>query len=229
MISIDNFEVLLMARAGSKRFKNKNLAEFSVAPGKPPLLEWKIEQLLQVFDPSKIILSTDSSAYSEIGKKYSVRLHYRSNELTENGTFSDNLVNVALFAESEYLLYSNGPCNPLIGPKMINNFISSLEIGNLDDGVFAVEELKGHLIFENNWLNFEPGKNHLGSEFLENPLRVVWGLTCRSRRGIINNGSMFSTCNPNFEVPSWAAIDVDFDYDLKLAESFYSSYLNYEG
>jgi CMP-N-acetylneuraminic acid synthetase len=70
-----------MARAGSQRFKNKNLAEFGPAQLATTLLQWKIEQLLEVFPREKIILSSDSSDYLDLGSNYKITLHSREKDV----------------------------------------------------------------------------------------------------------------------------------------------------
>jgi CMP-N-acetylneuraminic acid synthetase len=228
MSLVDQMSVLLLARSGSKRLVNKNLANFGPEKSRSTLLEWKIKQLLEVFSPKKIILSSDSNEYLDIGSAFGLSLHKRSTQLSDLGSFAENLRVVAKEASSEYVMYANGPCNPLIGPRRIRDFIKSVDIDALDIGVCAVEELKGYIGFQNSWLNFEPGESHLGSELLENPFRVVWGLSIRSRAKVISQGSMFSMFDPFYKVPSWQSVDIDYPEDLVIAQSFLDKYANYE-
>ena len=217
-----------MAREGSQRFKNKNVARFGIGQDKTTLLQWKIEQLLEIFPSERIILSSDSADYLDLGSTYKISLHQRDKELVESGSFAENLRAVAKFAQTECVLYANGPCNPLIGPRRIKEFLESIGSENLQNGVFAVEELKGYLLYQDAWLNFEPGERHLGSESLENPFRVVWALTCRFTSNVISQGSMFSASRPTLTVPTWAAVDIDYEEDLVIADAFLGKYLEYE-
>ena len=225
---INRTTVLLMAREGSKRFKDKNIAEIVVRQEKKTLLSWKIEQLLEIFEPEKIVLSSDSADYLDIGSNYKICLHLRDKDLIESGSFADNLRAVAKVAKTEFVLYANGPCNPLVGPRLIREFLNILEEQDLDNGAFAAEEIKGHLLYRGAWLNFEPGENHLGSENLENPFRVVWPLSCRRTNNVISQGSMFSISKPSMYIPSWAATDIDYEEDLVVAEAFLGRYLEFE-
>ena len=226
---INRTTVLLMAREGSKRFKNKNIAEIVIRQEKKTLLNWKIEQLLEIFEPERILLSSDSTDYLDIGLDYKISLHLRDKDLVESGSFADNLRAVAKLAKTECVLYANGPCNPLIGPRLIREFLENIEENDLDNGTFAVENIKGHLLYQDAWLNFEPGDNHLGSESLKNPSRVVWPLSCRRTERVISQGSMFSVSKPSMRVPSWAATDIDYEEDLVIAEAFLGRYLEFEG
>jgi CMP-N-acetylneuraminic acid synthetase len=225
---LNQTSVLLMARSGSKRLINKNLAEFGPEDKKVTLLEWKIRQLLEIFPSKNIIFSSDSDQYLDIGSTFNLSLHRRSSELTDFGSFAENLRIVAGEAKTNYVMYSNGPCNPLIGPNRIRDFLSMVEIDDLEDGFCAFEELKGHIGFQKNWLNFEPGENHLGSELLENPFRVVWGLSVRSKVKVMSDGAMFSRFKPSYLVPSWASVDIDYPEDLVVAQSFLDKYTDYE-
>ena len=224
----DQTSVLLMARSGSTRLINKNLAPFGPKDNKETLLEWKIKQLLEVFPPKSIILSSDSDAYLDIGSTYNLTLHKRNSDLTDFGSFAENLRVVASQSKAAYIMYANGPCNPLIGPRRMRDFITHVEGKDLDKGFCAVEELKGYFGFHGNWLNFEPGENHIGSEFLENPFRVVWGLSIRTRANVISDGAMISQFDSSYVVPSWSSVDIDYPEDLVIAQSFLDKYTNYE-
>jgi CMP-N-acetylneuraminic acid synthetase len=226
---IGRTSVILMAREGSKRFKNKNIAEFNSGRETKTLLEWKIEQLLEVFPCDRIILSSDSSDYLDIGSHYKVTLHLREKKLVESGSLVENFRDVAKQVQTEFVFYSNGPCNPLIGPKRIREFFDSISLQDLDNGVFAVEEVTGHILFRDTWLNFEPGIRFLGSEENEKLFRVVWGLSCRSTKSFVSQGSMFSLCKPSFVLPAWAAVDINHEEDLAIAQAFTEKYFEYEG
>ena len=217
-----------MARSGSTRFVNKNLARFGTENNKVSLLEWKIRQLLEVFPCQNIVFSSDSDEYLDIGSSFNLTLHKRDSDLANFGSSAENFRVVANEAKSEFVMYSNGPCNPLIGPNRIRHFLGSVKRENLDYGFCAVEELKGHIGFNKSWLNFEPGENHLGSELLENPFRVVWGLSIRTKIKVISDGAMFSRFNSSYVVPSWEAVDIDYPEDLVVAQSFLDKYTNYE-
>ena len=224
---IDQTSVLLMAKSGSKRLINKNLAPFGPDHNKITLLEWKIKQLLQVFPCQNIIFSSDSHEYLDIGSTFNLTLHKRSSDLADFGSFAENLSVVAGLATTDYVFYSNGPCNPLIGPNRIRNFFSFVSNKDLADGFCAVEELTGHIGFQNSWLNFDLGEKYLGSELLENPFRVIWGLSIRSRAKVISQGSMFSKFDPSYKVPSWEAVDINYPEDLVIAQAFLDKYENY--
>jgi CMP-N-acetylneuraminic acid synthetase len=220
--------VIFMARSGSERIKNKNLSLFGNPGEEKTLIEWKLEQLLQLFAAEKIIYSSDSEEYLEIGFKYGVTLHKRDKDLADKGSFSENLKTVAREAKTNFMLYSNGPCYPLIGPKRLRNFFSKLKTADLNKGAFGVEEIKGYSLYDSKWLNFEPGPNHIYSQNLKNPQKVVWHLTCRSTSKIIAEGSMFSDPIPTLVVPGWEAIDIDYPEDLIIAKAFIGKYNEFE-
>lgn len=226
---VDRTSALLMAREGSKRFKDKNVANFNTGEEIRTLLEWKLEQLLAVFPPERIILSSDSSDYLDLGSQFKVTLHQRNKNLVESGSLAENFRDVAKLVKTDFIYYANGPCNPLIGPKRIKDFFKRIPPEDLDNGVFAVEEVTGHVLFNDEWLNFESGEGFLGSEENEKLFRVVWGLSCRSTKGLISQGSMFSLCKPTLVLPPWAAVDINHEEDLIIAEAFIGKYFEYEG
>ena len=102
-MSVINFKVILerpemidvtavlFAKSVSSRFPGKNLKPFARKNGKSlTLLEWKIEQLIEVFSLDKIMLSSDSEEILEIGRKYQLKLQYRPLEVVE-ADFTTNL------------------------------------------------------------------------------------------------------------------------------------------
>ena len=62
--------ILIPARSGSKRLKNKNILKVN----NKKLIYFTIEQALTVKDIDHVIVSTDSSNYAKIAKEYGDKL-----------------------------------------------------------------------------------------------------------------------------------------------------------
>ncbi len=64
--------ILIPARSGSKRIKNKNIIKI----GKKRLIYYTISQALKIKDIDHVIVSTDSGYYAKVAKKYGAKIFY---------------------------------------------------------------------------------------------------------------------------------------------------------
>jgi len=211
---------VLFAKGESSRFPGKNLKNFAIKDGKVvTLLEWKIIQLLEVFEPKNILLSSDSEEIFSYGKKYGLKLHERSTDLA-NADMATNLKAAASAISTDYFMYTNGPCYPLIFPELYRKYLNfcSENLEFLCDGVFAIETIKGFLIYDEEFLNFSPN-NHLYSQDLKNVERIVWGLATRETAKVLERGSLMENSNKKFAISNLEAIDIDYEDDFILAQA----------
>ena len=85
--------LVIPARSGSKRIKNKNFRKFN---GKP-IISYSILTALRskIFD--KIVVSTDNANYIRYLKRYNIEISYRSKKLSnDNATIELVLRNIML-------------------------------------------------------------------------------------------------------------------------------------
>ena len=67
MLKKNNILLVILARGGSKRIKNKNIKSFN----KKPLFLWTIEQALRIDLPfTQTLLSTESEEIISLSKNY---------------------------------------------------------------------------------------------------------------------------------------------------------------
>jgi CMP-N-acetylneuraminic acid synthetase len=211
---------VLFAKSVSSRFPGKNLTPFARSNGKIlNLLEWKIEQLLQVFEASRIMLSSDSNEILNIGEKFKLKLQIRPLEVAE-ADFTTNLKFAAKEVETEYFMYTNGPCYPLLFPENYFNFLNYCDMNKelLKDGIFGVEIIKGFLLYEKEFLNFKP-QNMVYSQNVLNIERVIWGLAIRENSMVLEHGSLMSNPKNSFAIPNNNSIDIDYESDMLLAQA----------
>jgi CMP-N-acetylneuraminic acid synthetase len=211
---------VVFAKSISSRFPGKNLTPFAKKNGKTlTLLEWKIEQLIQVFDPDKIMLSSDSNEILDIGKKYKLKLQIRPLEIAE-ADFTTNLKYAAKDVVSNYFMYTNGPCYPLLFPDNYKTFLEYCSQNKklLGDGIFGIEIIKGFLLYESAFLNFKP-ENMAYSQNVSNVERVVWGLALRETSMVLKYGALLSNPKNSFVIPNNNAIDIDYESDMLLAQA----------
>lgn len=128
---INNKRVLALvtARSGSKGLPNKNIRNL----GGRPLLAWPILAAMGSSYVDKVILSTNSEAYAEIGKSYGANVPFlRPNNLANDKASSIDVVIHALDYLSErgedydYILLLE-PTSPLTEASDIDSAILSLD------------------------------------------------------------------------------------------------------
>ncbi len=107
--------LVIPARSGSKRIKNKN---FKIFKGKP-IISYSILTALKskIFD--KIVVSTDNRKYLEYLKKYNVDISFRSKKLSNDNTTIESVLRSVLseykkFGKNFHEIWSLTPCSPLI-------------------------------------------------------------------------------------------------------------------
>ncbi len=107
--------LVIPARSGSKRIKNKNFKKFN---GKP-IISYSISAAVRskIFD--KIVVSTDDRKNLNYLKKFNVEVSHRSKKLSNDRTTIESVLRSIIF-EYEKLgkkfdeIWSLAPCSPLI-------------------------------------------------------------------------------------------------------------------
>ena len=107
--------LVIPARSGSKRIKNKNFKKFNGSP----MISYSIITALQsrIFD--KIVVSIDDKKYTKYLKKFKIEISYRSKKLSDdNASIEDVLRSIVnKFSKPNNFfdeIWSLAPCSPLI-------------------------------------------------------------------------------------------------------------------
>jgi CMP-N-acetylneuraminic acid synthetase len=223
-MNLAEITVLIIVKSNNDRFPGKNLGIIKVNEStKFTLLELKIVQLLEIFKNTQILVSSNSVEYLDIASGYGLKTHKRDEYYCKTDTpLSEVLVNVCSEIETKYTLRA---CvnYPLIGPKVMKDFLDYIGENEpkLDSGVVCSEVVDGHFWYDEDWLNFRPGKMHKNSQDVKNPRRVVWGLSAKSTVKILNDMNLFNDLNNSFEVPFKNAVDINKPEDLELAQMLF--------
>lgn len=114
--------LIIPARSGSKRIKNKNFKNFK---GKP-IISYSIKTALKSKIFSKIVISTDNKKYLKYLNKFDVDVLFRSKKLSnDNATIESVLRNVLNEYDKSHKsfdeVWSLTPCSPLIKSKDLVN------------------------------------------------------------------------------------------------------------
>ena len=114
--------LIIPARSGSKRIKNKNFKNFK---GKP-IISYSIRTALNSKIFNKIVISTDNKKYLKYLNKFNVDVLFRSKRLSNDNTTIESVMRNVL---NEYdksrknfkEVWSLTPCSPLIKAKDLIN------------------------------------------------------------------------------------------------------------
>lgn len=117
---------IIPARSGSKGLPNKNILNLC---GKP-LIAWTIEAAIKSNQFERIILSTDSQQYGQIGKEYGAEVVYRdeniSNDKASTYDVIKDLFNKINIADINYFVLLQ-PTSPLRNENHIKEAINIFE------------------------------------------------------------------------------------------------------
>lgn len=210
---------VIPVREGSTRLKNKNVAPFAGTN----LLINKINQLKEVKEISRIVVSSDSDMMLAMAKERGVMTNKRSPEYCDEKTksFGEVVRHVAENVEGTHILWATCTA-PLVFPKVyrsaINEYFPALEAGY--DSLVSFEVIKRYLWDENGPVNYELGIKHVPSQQLPNLYIVTDGILLAPREKMIE-WSYFHGRNPyRFILDKRTAVDIDDGLDLACARAW---------
>jgi len=140
---------LITARSGSTGIPNKNIRELNNIP----LLAYKIKTALTLSPSEDVWVSTDSSEYADIAKKYGAKVPYiRPKKLSTNSASSvDVVLHVMKFAKSIGKNYDFigllEPTSPFVYFEDIKSALVKLYDNKKADAIVAVRETRPNTFF----------------------------------------------------------------------------------
>lgn len=220
-MNIEEFLVVIPARAGSKRIKNKNRILFNNKPLIAQSIEYAKENI-----GADIIINTNDKFISPIAEQYGVDIMWREEHLAQDqSTTLDVLKDVVERVSEKYkYIILLQPTNPL-RPKNLFNDCLNLLSKKQDQSVITIGENKNKLGIINNGI-YQPSSYSFGqrSQDLE-PLFYENGLMYIIPFSTIKQGMLMS------EEPSacvvkhpFSTVDIDHEIDLKWAEFISKNY-----
>lgn len=216
---MNTITAIIPVRAGSTRLKNKNIAPFAGTN----LLVNKINQLKQVPEVTRIIVSSDSDLMLEMAKAAGADTHKRAPEYCDEKTktFGEVVRHIAESVDGDDILWATCT-SPLVFPKdyraAINAYYPALEQGY--DSLMSVESFKRYIWTEEGPLNYELGLKHVPSQKLPTMYFVTDGILIAPRKKMIE-WSYFHGRNPfKFIVDKRTGCDIDDGLDLACARAW---------
>lgn len=212
--------VIIHARSGSKRFRNKNIYPLNGIP----LICHSVNYALNNFDKCDIWVNTDSDKITDIVLPYGVNVYNRPLHL---GSDLTSTVEV-LREQVESLMNNNNisfdavillqPTNPLRSEQLIKESIFKFENSNrLSLATFSRLNKKYGKIIDNFFqpMNYLPGQRmqDLESEYFENGLIYITKV-----EAIMNNQIITLDVYPLITEDMYSNVDIDYYEDLLYAE-----------
>ena len=211
--------LVILARKGSKRIKNKNIKKFN---GKP-LVVWTIEQALRFQNlNSQVLLSSDCEKTLKIGQSYNKLLTIkRSKNLATRNTTSieviKNLIKKLKFTGHIILLQPTSPLRLDIDIKKVISMLMKKKMP-----VISVSKLiqnSSLIIRANEKKKFVPLNKKKCSLYYPNG-----AIFAASSEWLIKNFSFYDSKSFLYIMPEERSIDIDYEYQFKMAEVLFKSF-----
>ena len=221
MSSSSKILVIIPARAGSKRIKEKNTKPFNGFP----LIEHSIKYAQSHID-GDIIISTDDKQIGSIAEKYNVPILWRNDSLAQDQTPTTDVVkDVIERVDKTYdFVVLLQPTNPLRTKDMFDKALELL-LEKESDSLLTVS-LSEYKLGKIKHSAFKPYTYEFGqrSQDLE-PLYYENGLLYVCSYELAKNGKLMSE-NPTAMVIDhpYGSVDIDTELDWKWAELISKEY-----
>ena len=209
--------VMIPARAGSKRVKNKNLRLLS---GRP-LISYVIETALKTNLP--VYINSDSETILKYAENMGCIRYKRNINLTKDTSTNDEFMEDFLRnVNCDYVLQIL-PTSPFITIQEIEAFLKQMP---KFDTTVSVKDAQIGCIFKNKPINFDLIKKNPPSQDME-PIKVyatsLMGWKSEIfKKNMLNYGSAYHGGKGSinyFTLSGWSTIDIDNEFDFRLAET----------
>jgi len=218
-IFMNKITAVIPVRAGSTRLKNKNIAPFAGTN----LLVNKINQLKQVKEINRIVVSSDSNLMLSMAEAVGADTHKRALEFCDEKTktFGEVVRHIAESVDGDDILWATCT-SPLVFPKDYREAIATYyeALQNGYDSLMSVESFKRYIWNEEGPLNYELGLKHVPSQQLPMMYFVTDGILMAPREKMIE-WSYFHGRHPfKFLVDKRTGCDIDDGLDLACARAW---------
>lgn len=214
-----NYQVIIPARGGSKRFPQKNIHLLNGVA----LIAHSILFALKSFDKTNIWVNTDDDEIALIAKNYGVNISIRPEEL---GSDTASTADV-MFFQSTFFIDNNIPCdamillqatNPIRPQNLIHSAIREFETNNRNS-LASFSSLNRKFGKINNSFytptNYKPGQRmqDIEPDYFENGLIYITNIASIQQREIITS-DVFPLLIDGEE----SLVDIDEPKDMLFAE-----------
>jgi len=221
------FVSVIPARGGSKGLKKKNLALLN----NKPLIEYTIEAAIKSNNINKIIISSENDEILDITSKYTSKNVWNIKRPLKLAGDTISIIDVLihLFETIDYLKNHQidvvvlQPTSPLRTKKDIDNAINIYKKGNCESLISVTEAdhpPQWNLMIQNGNLKPFMDKKYLNlrRQELIKTYRPNGAIFIANKHTISTNRSFYTEPMMPYIMPNERSIDIDDEFDLKLAE-----------
>lgn len=214
-----SFTAIIPVREGSRRLKNKNIAPFAGTN----LLINKINQLKEVTEIEKIVVSSDSDMMLKMAESRGVLSHKRSIEFCDEKTktFGEVVAHICDNVEGDDILWATCTA-PLVFPKHYREAIQLYKnaIKEGYDSLVSMEKFKRYLWDDNGPINYKLGIEHVPSHQLPPLYYATDGILIAPRKKMIQWKYFHGSHPYRYILDKRTSIDIDDGLDLACARAW---------
>jgi len=215
--------ILIPARIGSKRLKEKNLAPFL----ERPIIDHAIYKAKQITDADNIFVSSDSRRILTRAEEFGVMAIERAAALADDNATSEDYIADAFQKTGAEKIVQLHTIAPLLKVSTINSFIDRFKRGVADVLLSGIED-RIEVMIDGRPVNFDFNKK-TNSQLLTPTQRITWPLTGWRREAFMEGrerhgcGTYYGKCD-FFAVGELEAKVIKTAEDLQLCEAMAKSY-----
>ena len=214
-------KVAIPLKTNSERVPNKNLRPFCDGLS---LFDIKIRQLLKVFEPSDIYVSSENETVGDLSRNYGINFLLRDVALTPNSApWTDVVLDIVGKIPAGNDIMWVQVTQPLFSDfRLVLN--KWKEVRDRYDSLAVVKHIRHHVLDERGHpLNFEFGYWHKISQELPRLYELTWACFCMDRRMVDATGYQIGR-RPFFFETEAHLVDIDSTMDFEVAGILYRHY-----
>ena len=216
-----NLKVAIPLKTNSERIENKNLRKFS---GTSSLFDVKAKQLLSVFDPGDVYVSSENPEVENIVKQYGFNFHLRDLALTKSTAKENQIVKGitdAIPGKPDIMWVQ-------VTQPLFDEFQNIVDIWRgLDtsyDSLAVVKRIRHHILDEKaNPVNFNFGYWHKISQDLPSLYEVTWSAFIM-RREMLEQAYYQIGRKPYLYQTDSCLVDINDPIEFEVASILYDYY-----
>jgi len=186
------------------------------------LLHWKIEQLLEVSEPTNILVSSNWDLALDVASAYGVRAVRRPEHLAQpDARFEQVIHHCASLVDTTHIAWSPATL-PFMGPSEIRGTIASymgLDSVDKESGMVAVSEERAYFFMGGHPLNFPVGKGHVRTQDIQPMVKLNWAFSIRPTEIVKAMSYMFAEAPNFFLIDRLANFHLSDESDFKMAQA----------
>lgn len=220
-INSHELKVAIPLKTNSERVPNKNLRPFC---GEDSLFDIKAKQLLKVFSPDDVYVSSENEAVEKLCAKYGFNFHLRDLALTKSTAKENQIVSAIVNAipGTPDIMWCQ------VTQPLFDEFDRLIDCyRNLDpsyDSIAVVKRVGHHILDANgNPVNFNFGYWHKISQDLPKLYEVTWSAFIM-RREMLEQAWYQIGRNPYLFETTRPLVDINDNQDFEVASILYNHY-----